>query len=212
MGITERREREKQQRRNDIIDAAEKIFFDKGLDSSSMDDVAEMAELSKGTLYLYFKSKEELYLAIHLRGNQILRDMFVEAVKSPVTGLEKTRAVGIAYIDYYHKYPDYFNALIYYESRPIDFEENNSVAQECMLLGRETLEILATAIQQGIEDGSIRSSIDPIKTAVSLWGQTTGIIQIAILKEDILKNSLNLTAKEIIDYSFELTYHSLKCE
>ena len=67
MGITERREREKEQRHNDIIDAAEKVFFSRGLEHATMDNVAVEAELSKGTLYLYFKSKEELYLAILLR-------------------------------------------------------------------------------------------------------------------------------------------------
>jgi len=177
-----------------------------------MDDVAGMAELSKGTLYLYFKSKEDLYLAIHLRGNRILRDMFAEAVKKPPNGLEKTRAIGQTYFEFYRKYPDYFNAMIYYESRNINFEEDNSVARRCMLMGTETLEILAGAIQQGIEDGSIRPAIDPCKTAVSLWGQTTGIIQIIVLKENILKESLGLTAKEIIDYTFELIYYSLKSE
>ncbi len=199
-------------RKNDIIDAAENVFFSKGLEESTMDDVAEMAELSKGTLYLYFKSKEELYLAIHLRGNRILRDMFAEAVNTPKNGLEKTQAIGQTYFEFYRKYPDYFNAMIYYESRNINFEEDNSEARQCMLLGTETLEILAGAIQHGIEDGSIRSAIDPRKTAVSLWGQTTGIIQIIVLKENILKESLNLTAKEIIDYTFELIYYSLKSE
>ena len=212
VGIAERREREKEKRKNDIIDAAENVFFTKGLEASTMDDVAGMAELSKGTLYIYFKSKEELYLAIHLRGNRILRDMFAEAVKKPPNGLEKTRAIGQTYFEFYRKFPDYFNAMIYYESRNINFEEDNSVARQCMLLGTETLEILAGAIKQGIEDGSIRSAIDPHKTAVSLWGQTTGIIQIIVLKENILKESLNLTAKEIIDYTFELIYYSLKSE
>ena len=212
MGIAERREREKEKRKNDIIDAAENVFFTKGLEESTMDDVAEMAELSKGTLYLYFKSKEELYLAIHLRGNRILRDMFAKSVNTPKNGLEKTQAIGLTYFEFYRKYPDYFNAMIYYESRNINFKEDNSVARQCMLLGKETLEILAGAIQNGIEDGSIRPAIDPRKTAVSLWGQTTGIIQIIVLKENILKESLNLTAKEIIDYTFELIYYSLKSE
>ena len=58
MGIQERKEREKLQRREDIIDAAEKVFFKKDLDSATMDDVANEAELSKGTLYIYFKSKK----------------------------------------------------------------------------------------------------------------------------------------------------------
>ncbi|MBD3290820.1 TetR family transcriptional regulator, partial [candidate division KSB1 bacterium] len=96
MGIIERREREKEQRRNDIIDAAERVIFSKGRATSTMDDVAEEAELSKGTLYLYFKSKEELYLAIHLRGLGILKKMFSDAVASRKTGIEKVKAVGEA--------------------------------------------------------------------------------------------------------------------
>ena len=56
MGIAERKEREKLQRRNDIIDAAERLFFQHGFETPTMDDVAREAELSKGTLYLYFKS------------------------------------------------------------------------------------------------------------------------------------------------------------
>ncbi len=212
MGIAERREREKEQRKNDIIDAAEKVIFSKGLDTSSMDDVAEAAELSKGTLYLYFKSKEELYLAIHLRGNQILRDMFARAVKSQQYGLEKTRAIGQAYFEFYRKYPDYFHAMIYYESRTIDFEADNSVARQCMLVGKETLDILSRAIREGIADGSIRPTIDPVKTAISLWGQTTGIIQVIVLKEDVIKHNHQLSSGEIIDYTFELIYHSLKAD
>ena len=64
MGIAERKEREKQQRREEIVQAAEEVFFSKGFEKSTMDDVAEKAELSKGTLYLYFKSKEELLIGI----------------------------------------------------------------------------------------------------------------------------------------------------
>ncbi len=62
MGILERKEKEKQQRRDDILGAAKEVFFSKGLMSATMDEIAEKAELSKGTLYLYFASKEELYL------------------------------------------------------------------------------------------------------------------------------------------------------
>ena len=48
MGITERREREKEQRKNDIVDAAERVFFKRGHEYATMDDVAIEAELSKG--------------------------------------------------------------------------------------------------------------------------------------------------------------------
>ena len=207
----ERKEREKKQRKNDIINAAERVFFAKGLGNATMDDVAEEAELSKGTIYLYFKNKEDLYLSIHLRGNRLLKSFFQKAVSKADTGIEKTKAIGEAYREFYNKYPDYFNAMIYYESHEINFEEPESVARQCLMEGKDTLELMVDAIQLGISDGSIRSDIDPIKTAINLWGQTTGIIQIATLKEKIvLLRQYSLTAKEVIDYCFDMIYHAIK--
>jgi TetR/AcrR family transcriptional regulator len=211
VGIAERREREKEQRKNDIIDAAERVFFNLGHEIATMDDVAQEAELSKGTLYLYFKNKEDLYLAIHLRGNKILRTLFENAAAKQESGIEKTKAIGRAYVEFYKRYPDYFNAMIYYESRNIDFEDKDSVAAQCLLEGKATLEILINAIMTGINDGSIRANIDPVKTAVSLWGQTTGVVQIAALKENnVLLPQFSLKGDDIIDYSFELTAKALQ--
>jgi len=210
MGIAERREREREHRRNTIIDAAEKVFFTKNLASSTMDDIAEQAELSKGTLYLYFKSKEDLYLAIHLRGNRILTKMFREAVQKFERGLDKVRAIGRAYFEYYRKYPDYFNAMIYYESHNIDYNDENSIAMECLIEGKTTLQILIDAIIYGINDGSIRPDIDPVKTAITLWGQSTGIIQIAALKNEMLDHNFQITDVDIIEYSFSFVGHALE--
>jgi AcrR family transcriptional regulator len=211
VGIAERKEREKEQRKNDIVDAAERVFFKTGPENATMDDVAEEVELSKGTLYLYFKNKEDLYLAIHLRGNRILHKLFEDAVKEAKTGIEKTRAIGGAYVNFFENHPDYFNAMLYFESREIDFEDQDSVAYECLVEGRATLELLVEAIVTGIKDGSIRPDIDPIKTALNLWGQTTGVLQIASLKEKmVLMKNFNITAQDVIDYCFDLIYHSLK--
>ena len=66
MGVQERKEREKQARQDAILEAAREIFFAKGLDQATIDDIAEKAELSKGTIYLYFKSKEELYISVFM--------------------------------------------------------------------------------------------------------------------------------------------------
>jgi AcrR family transcriptional regulator len=176
-----------------------------------MDDVAEEAELSKGTLYLYFKNKEDLYLAIHLRGNRILHSLFEQAIKDQTTGIEKTRAIGKAYVEFFNKHLNYFNAMLYFESREIDFADQNSVAAECLIEGKATLELLIESIVTGIKDGSIRSDVDPIKTAINLWGQTTGVLQIASLKEQmVLTKNFNITAQDVIDYCFDLIYHSLK--
>ncbi|NOZ03266.1 MAG: TetR/AcrR family transcriptional regulator [FCB group bacterium] len=64
MTISERRKREKEQRRKAIIDAAEKLFAQNGFHTTSLDRVAEAVEISKGTIYLYFDSKEDLFFSV----------------------------------------------------------------------------------------------------------------------------------------------------
>ena len=210
MGIAERREREKERRRNEIIDAAEKVFFAKGLANATMDDVAEEAELSKGTLYLYFKNKEELYLAINRRGLEILEKMFIDAAAQAQSGLEKVYAIGQSYFRFQNQYSDYFNAMIYYESHQIDFSEDNSCAMACDQQGEKTLRVLVEAIESGIKDGTIRPDVEPMKTALVLWGQSTGIMQICSLKGVHIEEEHNINPDDIIDLSFDLIKRALQ--
>lgn len=64
MGISERRQREKEQRRTEIIDAAERLFFSRGYEDVTMDDIAREVELNKATIYIYFNNKETLTLLL----------------------------------------------------------------------------------------------------------------------------------------------------
>ena len=75
-----RREREKQQRRQDILEAAKKVFADDGFDNANLDDIAARCELSKGSLYYYFASKEELFLSVLEEGFQKFSQKLDEAV------------------------------------------------------------------------------------------------------------------------------------
>lgn len=209
MGIAERREREKEQRRNDILDAAEKVFFAKGVDNATMDEVAEAAELSKGTLYLYFKSKEELYLGINIRGMKILREMFEKAFHSQSRGLEKVRAIGAAYMQFFMQYPDYFNAMFYFEGTELDLSDENSLACHCFNDSMGVINIVSRAIQIGIADGSIRKELDPVKTAFLLWAQSTGVIQHIAVQGKHFKNTYNIDAEDLLDEFFVLTNFAL---
>src|SRR6056297_3785338 len=102
MGTEERKAREKERRRNNIVDAAEKVIFAKGLDQATMEEIAEEAELSKGTLYLYFKNKNELYMAITQRGSDMLNNRFskVFAAAHDHTGIELIRLIGETYLNF----------------------------------------------------------------------------------------------------------------
>ncbi|UCH85159.1 MAG: TetR/AcrR family transcriptional regulator [Candidatus Latescibacterota bacterium] len=211
MGTAERREREKEQRRNDIIDAAEKVFFSKGMPNATMEEVAEAAELSKGTIYLYFKNKEDLYLAIILRGIAILQEMFEKAVASHDTGLAKIEAVGRSFFSFCNTHPDYFQAMLYFESsgEPAGEEATAGYAVECQAQSVRTLEICAQAVQKGIDDGTLRSDLDPTKTAMTLYGMSVGLLQIVCMKRSMLEDEHKVDPDELIEYFFEFVMHSL---
>jgi AcrR family transcriptional regulator len=214
MGITERRQREKERRRTDIVDAAEKVFFSKGMENATMDEVAEEAELSKGTLYIYFPSKEDLYLAITKRGLDILTAMFEKASAKAALGIEKIYTIGQAYRDFAKKHTDYFQAMAYFDLRVKEISKESPNARASIEQGEKVLTICAEAIQHGIEDSTIRSDIDPKKAAIVLWGQTNGILQLILNKGKHMKAMLNdfgfKTPDEIIAYSFEMIRRSLK--
>ncbi len=210
MGITERREREKEQRRNDIIDAAEKLFFSRGLETTTMDEVAEQAELSKGTLYLYFKNKEDLYLAVNARGLRIMTKMIRESTAKANDSLEKIVATGKAYYHFYKTYPDYFNLLLYYEILESSPEDKSNSASECEEIGMKGLDFFAGIIKEAINHGSIRTDIDPEKIAVMLWANITGVIQITHKKGVLLKEHFEINAEEIVEASFGFITDALK--
>ena len=102
MGIQERKEREKERRRQQIMVAAKRVFSEKGFNKATMEDIAQEAELSPGTLYLYFKNKEELYASLSLRILQylLLRIEHVNAMKDGGPD-EKLKALMEAMYDVY---------------------------------------------------------------------------------------------------------------
>ncbi|MDZ7683490.1 MAG: helix-turn-helix domain-containing protein [Fodinibius sp.] len=179
MGTEERRKREQQRRRNQIIDAAEAVIERNGFRQATMDEIAEEAELSKGTLYLYFSQKTALYLAISKKGLQQLNDKFIGVMQEDKSGIELLQRLGETFLSYITTHPEYSKAMIYYESlvdeEQIDDEE---LAEDCEEIGRKLLMYLTRAIQIGMQDGSIVKQMDPKLLAVQIWGSMRGMMQL----------------------------------
>lgn len=184
MGTEERKAREKERRRSNIIDAAEKVIFSKGLEQATMEEIAEMAELSKGTLYLYFKNKNELYMAICKRGSNTLNSRFAKIFAGDHTGIELIRLMGETYLAFVHNNPDYFNAFIYYENLKNTEElQQSEIAQNCEEQKREAMNYMIRALQIGMQDGTIDDSYDPRELALLIWSSTRGITTITHMKQ-----------------------------
>ncbi len=210
MGIAERKKREKERRCNEILDAAEKVFFSRGINLATMDEVAEEAELSKGTLYLYFKSKEALYLGIACRALQLLHDMFQEAVRRHIKGMDQIGAVGEAYFEFSRSYTDYFDAMLYYELYQKEDVARDALLEKCQQIERKKMRIVAAAIENGIKDGTIRDDLDPMKTAYILRGANTGIIQLITREEPLIKDQEKLDGQDLIKGFMNMMYHAMK--
>ena len=208
MGILERKEREKERRKNDIIDAAEKVFFEKGLSNSKMDEVAEQAELSKGTLYLYFKSKEEIYFEIKLRAINILNGMFKESISVNKTGFDNCMEIGKTYVKFLNEYSNYFKVIVYFESNNCKVCE---FRDKCENFFKEDnpLNSFIQIINQGIADGSIRNDIPANVLAQSLWAQTNGILQYISTKQKILEFTC-VEAEDIINGQYEIITRGIR--
>jgi len=170
-----RRERDRERRRNEIIDAAEKLFFSKGYDDIAMDDVAADADLAKGTLYVYFRSKESLFYAVALRGVRRMNTMFAAAAKTETIGLDKIYSIGVAYYEFSKRHSEYFKLISYAESERFACRDDEN-ALELTKVSQNNLNIMLESIRMGQADGSIEPDLDPLMTAIFLMETTKAMI------------------------------------
>lgn len=209
MGIAERKAREKERRREEIISAAERLFFTKGINETTMDEIAEEAELAKGTLYLYFRSREDIHLAIASRGIARLNEMTQGLSELKVRAIEKLVKLGWIFIDFSKKFPDYVRTLMFMDAADV---RNYSMSREELkdVIFRETpLRLVLEFVDQGVRDGSIRRDIPPQIIANTLWSQLMGVIQFAMLKNGIFE-LVDFTPEQLYENHLEITLNGIK--
>lgn len=176
MGIQERKERERERRRQQIIVAAKRVFTDKGFSRATMEDIAKEAELSPGTLYLYFKNKEELYASLSLRILQYLgiRIEHVEREEGldPLTKLDKLIE---AMYDVYDFDPLMIISMFHLQSSETLKNLSPQLMDEINSLSQASIAAIAGFFKEGIEKGLI---IDrhPMALADTFWSLFSGVI------------------------------------
>lgn len=206
MGISERKEREREQRRNDIIDAAEKIFFSKGIDNATMDETAEAAELSKGTLYLYFKNKSELLHGIIGRGLELLLNLFRESAEKEMTGIDKISVLGRTYYDFSIRHPEYSSLMMHHEAQVLELDTMNESPNFCRCneTGGKIISLMQEIVEIGVADGTIRNDLDPFKLTMVLWGHTSGLLSLLRAKQQLLEKLYQVDPEELIAFSHQM--------
>ena len=208
MGRKERDLKEKELRRGDIIDAAERVFFSKGYENTSMDEVAKEAEFSKRTVYLYFNSKEQIYYKIMIRGYRLLIDMLETAFreKAPQNAAEELRCIFFCFFRFSQEHAPYFKAIMEYEAKASDQcvgIENTSI-DECYQLGEQIFGYLSRALQRGAVEGSLRKGLDSEKAALVLWASTVGVFNTREKKSEYLKNYHGISPEDFVTEAFAM--------
>lgn len=187
MGVAERKIREKVARRSSILAAAREVFAEKGLVGATMDEIAEKAELSKGAIYLYFPSKEELYLSVMNEGMDILIGRLViarELSTGSVPADQALKHMAQAYYQFYVDYPDYFRIMFIYQHLGIRERVDPTFIASCDEKNLSCLNLAREVIEKGMQEGIFRP-LNPWTVAILCWTWLNGIIMLSEHREHL---------------------------
>jgi AcrR family transcriptional regulator len=173
MGIFERKERERAERRSLIMGCAKALILEHGVEKVSMGDIAKKAELSKGTLYLYFPSKDVLFADICEEAAAKFSEYVESRLEGGISGLEALKRYWLSYLEIYGESEDLFilfnmRHFLAPEGSFISLEENAGTASYVFYY------LIKRMIEQGISEGTFDEGIESglvVKTIIALFSQ-----------------------------------------
>ena len=208
MGIQERKEREKERRRQQIMVAAKRVFSEKGFNKATMEDIAQEAELSPGTLYLYFKNKEELYASLSLRILQYLLLRVEHVIEEKEAGTEeKIKLLMDAMYDVYEFDPLIIINMFHLQSSETLKNLSPELLSEIKTLSRKSLGSIAKIFKDGVDDGLFIEH-HPVALADTFWSLFSGVVLWLTSKKLIDKEKDYL--KETLTLAFDIFYRGIK--
>jgi AcrR family transcriptional regulator len=196
---------------NLIVDAAERVFSVVGFKNAKMENIATEAGITKVTLYSYFQSKENLYLALTYRGLQLLNDKYYQTIDQYKNskGIDCVVALIETFMDfcsdnylYSEALLDYF-ALVRSTSAGKITAKLTEATKESIyytkLLDIQNLPFKLTVkeIQRGQQDGSIISKIDPMVQTLHGWATVIGYAKVITASGDHATPLFNVNLDDV---------------
>lgn len=222
MGITERKQRDRERRVNEILDAAMRVFLERDISGTTVDAIANAAEISKGTIYLYFKSKEEIAYALMLRDFRDVLAQLRERVSSAENALEGLITLARSYLDGARSEPQKFK-LAYRIHRhfhnnieeALKGMEENEYGRQLLSLTDEFAAFIGGIITRGMEDGSMRKDLDPKYTSMLVSGMLDGMLENLPLSSSPefaakMEAKWGVRAEALAEYSLNFIRHALQ--
>lgn len=205
MGIQERKALEKNLRRNQILDAARTLLFSSGIDGISISRISNKAELGVGTIYFYFKNKEEIFIALQEEGLELLYCSIREISKKEPAPEKQMAKVAAAYYRFSNENKNYFELINYFLSAPTVFFEPR-LKKKIDMSGHKILKTIQGILINGIQQGVFNES-DPEKFSILFWGALHGLLQFKKLEKTVLENKTHM---DLYDYCVKKLINSIQ--
>ncbi|HEY8464111.1 MAG TPA: TetR/AcrR family transcriptional regulator [Bacillota bacterium] len=204
MSVAKRRARERKQRRELIIQTAQQLFEEQGFDRTTVEAIAARAELGKGTIYSYFQSKEQIYIAILEKGLDLLKERMDQALQNPASAIDALHKMFDVFIEYHQERKDFVETLF------VQVDKQNLFKLSGLVGGLKNkasvwVEQVAKVLAWGIERGEFKP-VDIFKTAQIIVGMILGLI---------MQHETGQTPEAILDYRdtlFQLVLEGIRVE
>ena len=180
MGVKERREREKLETRDLILDAARELFITEGYDGVTMRKVAEKIEYSPTAIYLHFKDKEDLFRELCHEDFARLADELNIIAQHP-DPVERLRQIGLAYVAFGTHYPNHYKVMFMTPHPPTALDERDHEVKGNP--EKDAYALLRNLVRQAMDAGVFRDELTDVDLiAQTLWSGVHGVISLHIAK------------------------------
>ncbi|HBH87873.1 MAG TPA: hypothetical protein DDY17_09785 [Syntrophaceae bacterium] len=196
MIFEKRRSREKEIRKSAILKAARKLFFERGFKSVTVESIAKKAELSKGAVYLYFKSKDEIYSQILLNDIDKFHEKVAGLCKNGGSASDMLSRLSAVYVDFFLKDRELFRILITFMLHANHSNLPEDLQTHIIKSTNQTVDIIEKVFQYGIDNGEFSSSLNVRKIRNALWGFLNGVVSLYIFisaesrREELIRSTI----------------------
>jgi AcrR family transcriptional regulator len=170
------RDQKKAESRRRILDAARAVFFRDGFMKANLDEMAEKAGVAKGTLYRYFDSKADLYVAVLARNSSNFVVQMEEAATRGGDAIERLRSIARFYFQHWLDHPDNFQIFWAIDNESVIGELPSEAIEETARYWEFSLNILNGVLEQGVRDGEFVEH-DTWEIAHVLWSIANALIE-----------------------------------
>jgi AcrR family transcriptional regulator len=180
VGLLERRGKEKNSRKKLILKSARTLFFERGFNKVTVDEIAKTSELGKGSIYLYFRSKEEIYAQILL--NDI--DNFNQRISVLFDGKNSASDLLVEfsciYVDFFLNDSELFRILMTYMLQPAKMNLSEKLNSQIFSANVRSINAIGRILQLGAESKEFPADINLKQNQNAIWGLLNGIISLYI--------------------------------